>query len=246
MDWMIERGFKPLEVTVIKTVQEAQEIKSFYFDYVKNGFQYKASQAVHLHLDFENDPDMFHPFSIASSPTEDFLLLTTKMRPDSIYKERLNWVKLGDKLAVLGPVGNFILPQDASKQVVFLGDGIGITPFRSMIKFATDKILPHRITLLYSNRIPEEILYRKEWDQLERKNPNLTVVHSITKPDQSNENWKGRVGRIDESLIQQYVKDTSNANFYVAGPPSMVRDVIGLLRTMKIDRVMLEVFHGYN
>lgn len=243
---MIERGFKPLEVRLTKTVEEAPGIKSFYFDYVKNGFQYKASQAIHLYLDFENDPDMYHPFSIASSPTEHFLLLTTRMRPDSIYKERLDWLKPGDRLTVLGPVGNFVLPQDSSRQVIFLGSGIGITPFRSIAKFATDKQLPHRIVLLYSNRTSEEIVYRKEWEHLQLQNPNLTVVYTITRPEQSKEEWKGRVGRIDESLIREYVKDTSNAIFYLAGPPSMVRGMVDLLRAMKIDRIMLEVFHGYD
>ena len=58
----------------------------------------------------------------------------------------------GAKVKVQGPEGQFVLHQDYSKHAVFLSGGIGVTPFRSMIKFATDKQLPVKIITFDSNR----------------------------------------------------------------------------------------------
>jgi ferredoxin-NADP reductase len=247
MDWMVERGFNPLPVTLRKRVTEAPSVESFYFDYPRDALHYQASQAFHLHLDFAHDPSFYHPFSIASSPTEDYLLFTMRRRTASPYKQTLSQCHPGDQLTVLGPVGRFVLPADGSRPIVFLGGGIGVTPFRSMMRFATDRQLPHRIVLLYSSRTPEQIVYRREWEGLQRRNPKLTVVHTITRPEQSIQAWQGRVGRIDATLVREYVEDVDQARFYLCGTPRMVWGMTRLLRTMGVgtDRIMVDVFRGY-
>jgi ferredoxin-NADP reductase len=53
-----------------------------------------------------------------------------------------------------------VLHEDYSKPAVFLSGGIGVTPFRSMIKYATDKQLPIKIVMFDSNR-NQEIPYLK-------------------------------------------------------------------------------------
>src|SRR5262249_51603704 len=79
-------------------------------------------------------------FTIASSPTEDFIMISTRIR-DTPYKKRLSSLEEGVRVKVKGPEGRFILHEDNSKAAVFLSGGIGVTPFRSMIKYATDKQL---------------------------------------------------------------------------------------------------------
>lgn len=240
--------FEPLEVTVEQIVEEAPGVKSFFLDYDKNRFQYKASQVVRLYVYTENNHQMFHAFSIASSPTENHLLFTTKIRPDSPYKQALDKLEPGDQLSLLGPVGRFILPESTSNDIVMLGGGIAVTPLRGMIRFATDKQLPHKITLLYSNITPEDIVYKKQWKELESQNPNLRVVNTITHPEESKENWTGRTGRIDEALISEYVKNPSHTLLYVCGTPSMITDTVHILRNFGIDtsKVLIEQFPGYN
>jgi len=248
MDWMIERGFKPITATLRKIVPEALGVKSFYFDYDKEYLQYRASQVFHLHAKFSTETDMYRAFSIASSPTEDFLLFTMKIRPESTYKQFFDGIKPGEELTVLGPVGRFTLPGDSSKHVVFLGDGIGITPFRSMAKFAADQQLPHKITLLYSNMTPEDIIFRKEWDELAKTNPNFDVVRTIKEPRGSKEKWNGRVGKIDQALIQEHVQDLSKTLFYLCGEPKTVREFAGILRGLGVtlNQVSVDVFFGYD
>jgi glycine betaine catabolism B len=116
-----------------------------------------------------------------------------------------------------------------------------------MIKFATDKELAHKITLLYSNRTPEEIIYRTEWQTLQSKNHNLTVRHVITHPEHSREKWTGITGKIDEKLIREYAPDLEKTFFYVCGTPAMITELTHTLRALNVDpsRVLIESFPGY-
>ncbi len=240
-------AFDPVPMTLTRIVVEAPGIKSFFLDYEKTRFNYRPGQLARLYIETGQEQPLFHPFSIASSPTEDFLLFTTQIRPESPYKQSLEKLKPGDRLFVRGPVGKFFLPEDPSTDVLLLGSGIGITPFRSIIKFATDKRLPQKLTLLYSNNTPDDIVYRREWEELEKQNPHLKVVHIIAQPEASREKWNGRVGGINEALIREHLKDPNKTMFYVCGTPSMVADTTNSLRNMGIDagRMMVETFPGY-
>jgi glycine betaine catabolism B len=239
--------FQPVEVTVRKIREEIPGTKSLYLDYDPKAFQYKASQAVRLFVETQDGQRIPHPFSIASSPTEDFLLFTTRIRPESVFKRSIDRLRPGDRLTLVGPVGRFVLPPESSNNFVFLGGGIGITPFRGMIKYATDKELPYKITLLYSNRTPEEIIYRTEWQTLQSNNHNLTVRHVITHPEHSREKWTGLTGKIDEKLIREYAPDLEKTLFYVCGTPAMITELTHTLRAMNVDpgRVLIESFPGY-
>src|SRR5919198_1669374 len=112
-----------------------------------------------------NDPEgPIRHFTISSSPTEDFIMITTRIR-DTLYKKRLSSLQEGSRVRVRGPQGKFILHEDHDKPAIFLSGGIGVTPFRSMIKYATDKQLPLKIIMLDSNRNRQNILFKDEFDE---------------------------------------------------------------------------------
>ena len=67
-------------------------------------------------------------------------MFSTRIR-DSPYKRRLSTLEQGAKVRVRGPEGQSVIHEDYSKPAVFLSGGIGVTPFRTMIKYATDKQL---------------------------------------------------------------------------------------------------------
>ncbi len=239
----------PLELKVLETKQETFDVKTVKFDLDEVQFDYKPGQFIILTLDdIKNDSrGNFRDFSLASSPTEKgFIMLSTKIS-NSPFKQKLNSLKKGDKAKVRGPFGQFVLQNDLTKHAVMLSGGIGITPLRDMIRFATDDSLDVKITLLYSNRIPEEIVYREELDYLQKVNRNLTIIHTITRPEESKQKWEGLVGRIDENMIRKYVDDLENSIFYICGPPTMVDAMLGILKSMKIpeERIKLERFTGY-
>ena len=229
-----------LELQVIETKQETHDVKSIKLE-VKDKIVYKPGQYFIMGLEID-DPENTRSLSIASSPTEDFLLFSTKIS-QSAFKQKFNSLKVGDIVKIKGPMGIFTLKEDA-KEVIFLGGGIGITPFRNMIKYADDKKLPIKLTLLYSNKTPEDIVYKEEWTVFEEENLNLKVVHTIT---ENAANWNGRTGRINEAMIKEFCDDINTAIFYICGPPAMVDGLSQLLKTMNVPsmNVKVEKFAGY-
>ena len=232
-----------LELPVIETKQETPDVKSVKLGFDGQKLDYKPGQYMMMELDVD-DPEKGNtrPLSIASSPTEDFLLFSTKIS-QSLFKQKYNSLKISDKVKLKGPMGVFVLKEDA-KEIIFLGGGIGITPFRDMIKYAGDKKLPMKLTLLYSNRSTADVCYKDEWSIFEKQNQNLKVVNTIT---DNTSDWTGRTGRINEAMIKEFCSDINNAMFYICGPPGMVNGLSELLKTMNVPQqnVRIERFVGY-
>jgi glycine betaine catabolism B len=207
-------------------------------------------------------------FTIASSPTEDFIMISTRIR-DTPYKKRLASLEEGVAICkVRGPEGKFTLHDDYSKPAVFLSGGIGVTPFRSMIKFATDKQLPVRIIMFDSNRNQNNILYKMEFDEYARNNKNLKIVYTITDKENSSEeqpgqssssplptpisktSWNGERGRIDKGMLKAYLSeiDLKDSIFYICGPPNMVDAMRNLIQNelqIQKEKIKIEKFTGY-
>ena len=181
-----------------------------------------------------NDPrGPIRHFTVSSSPTEDFVMITTRIR-DTPYKKRLSSLEEGTIVKVRGPQGKFVLHDDYSKPAVFLSGGIGVTPFRSMIKYATDRQLPIRIVMFDSNRNQENTLFKKEFDECVDRNKNLKIIYTITeevvesKPDQKSSSareWTGERGRIDKAMLDKYLTndELKDSIFYTCGPPGMIK-----------------------
>jgi glycine betaine catabolism B len=202
-----------------------------------------------------NDPKgPIRHFTISSSPTENFIMFSTRIR-DSPYKKRLSTLEEGSKVKVRGPEGQFVLNEDYSKPAVFLSGGIGVTPFRSMVKYATDKQLPLKIVMFDSNRNPENILFRKEFDNWATLNKNLKIIYTISDDEKQQSSstaneWKGEYGRIDKAMILKYLDNNmlNNSIFYICGPPSMLKAMQALLQDdleIPKERIRTEEFTGY-
>ena len=170
-----------------------------------------------------NDPKgPIRHFTISSSPTENFIMFTTRIR-DSLYKKRLSTLEKGAKVKVRGPEGQFVLHEDYSKAAVFLSGGIGVTPFRSMIKYATDRQLPLKIVMFDSNRNPTNILFKKEFDDWTTINKNLIIIYTVSEDKHyehqstTPNDWKGEYGRINKGMILKYLDNIllNNSIFYI-------------------------------
>lgn len=208
-----------------------------------------------------NDPKgPIRHFTISSSPTEDFIMLSTRIR-DSPYKKRLASLEKGAKVKVRGPEGQFVLPEeedtDYSKTIIFLSGGIGVTPFRSMIKYATDKQLPIKIIMFDSNKNKENILFKQEFDKWSNINKNIKIVYTVTEEEPKEQSsstsmnaWQGEHGRINKDMILKYIDDAilKDSIFYICGPPGMLKAMQSLIQEeLRIpkERIKVEEFTGY-
>lgn len=211
------------------------------------GFSFRSNQAVRLQLPGLEDPrGPARLFSLSSSPTEaDILSITVKMT-DSPYKERLRRLVPGETVEVAGPLGDLIYNPQAP--AVMIAGGVGITPFRGMIRYAVDEGLATPITLLYSARTPEELAFRSELDELARRHPALTLRYSVTRPREGREPWTGLTGRIDEARIREASAPYTDPFYYVVGLPEMVQETLAVLQGrlgVPEERLWWEPFHGY-
>jgi ferredoxin-NADP reductase/nitrite reductase/ring-hydroxylating ferredoxin subunit len=238
-----------------KISYKGTDIMSFRFSRFDdhNYLNYRPGQFSVVDLGTKEDPKgPTRSFSIASSPTEkDDILITTRIR-DTPFKQKLSRLEEGTAVKITAPAGNFTIPHDHSKPLVFLSGGIGVTPFRSMIKYATDKPLPLKITMFDSNRNPSNILYKDEFDSCVKINENLRIIYTITEEGEKipSSDWEGERGFIDEAMLAKYLTkdDLANSIFYICGPPAMLNAMQQLLSKeigVPRDRIKIEVFTGY-
>lgn len=185
-------------------------------------------------------------FTFASSPTERDVRLGVKFYPHpSTYKTLLSDFKEGSEILVGSIAGDFVLPRDKKKKLVFIAGGIGVTPFRSMIKSLIDTHEVRDIVLIYSNKSEEEIAYREFFDEAARAGVGLRVVYTLT--DNVPSTWSGERGMIDGAMIRRIVPDYRERTFYISGPQVMVQSFKKMLHTMGISRwrIKADYFPGF-
>jgi ferredoxin-NADP reductase len=201
----------------------------------------------------ENDAEGDKRFlTMASTPQEPDLRFAMRMR-DTAFKRVLGHMKPGEKVVLqklLGesPHGSFVLHDDVTKPAVFIVGGIGIVPAYSMIKDATERKLPHKLFLFYSNRRPEDAPYLAELQTLAKQNPNFTLVATMTESEKSAKKWRGETGVIDRLLLEKYVSDLLEPIYYTAGLPEMVSAMKAILADASVsdDNIRAEEFTGFN
>lgn len=230
--------FMPLhELTVERVVSETPDAKTFV---LVPPFPFEPGQYLMLESPAMDDPQGgSRPFSIASSPTEPFIMISTLMR-DTPFKHWLGHVTEDDTVRATGPFGSFVLDDHATK-LCFLVGGIGITPVRSMLKFIIDKKRTTDIIVLWSNRTGQDIMYRDDMALFESL--GMRIVHTITRDP----SWHGRHGRIDAAMIRDEVRDFRDRLFYVVGPPAMVAAMRAALGECGVaeENIRTERFEGY-
>lgn len=186
-------------------------------------------------------------FTIASSPTENVLRLGVKLYPKgSSYKTALAEANGNTPIVGAQLSGDFTLPRDPTRKLAFIAGGIGITPFRSMIKYLLDTRQPRPIVLLYSNQTADEVVYRDVFDQA-RHQLGIRTVYTITDRAKRPSDWHGKMGRIDARMIGQEVPDYPERIFYLSGPQAMVTAFEATLKRMGVsaDQIKTDFFPGF-
>ena len=192
----------------------------------------------------QDDKGLRRHITVVTSPNEKGILgFATRMR-DSAFKRSLGELPVGTEVQVEPPRGSFALPDDTSRPLVFVAGGIGITVFRSMLRYIREERLPYRVTLIYSNRDRESTAFLDELGELESSIPGLRVVLTMTEDP----GWDGETRRVDAAFLGDHLGDDLAAfRYYIAGPPGMVDGVAETLEASGVpeDRVVPGRFSGY-
>lgn len=185
-------------------------------------------------------------FTLASSPTENNIRLGVKFYENgSSFKRAMLAMKNDTPIAASQVGGDFRLPKDKTRKLVFIAGGIGITPFRSMLKYLIDSKEPRTITLLYSERKAEDVVYTDVFEAA-RRELGTKVVYTLTDQIANLPKW-AKSGYIDSEMIKAEVPDFQERIFYISGPHSLVSAMESTLLALGINRrqIKTDFFPGY-
>lgn len=172
-------------------------------------------------------------FTIASAPTEPQIRIGVRIGPrHSMFKERLRVLEPGAIMVANALAGDFVLPDDLSVKMVFIAGGIGVTPFRSMVRWLMDRQEHRDIVVFLLNRTPEDVAYREVFDAASSVGVRTTYVYS----DSTVPLPTGSVRSLDAHTLAGMVPDYPERVCYLSGPGGMVDAYVRMLRTMGIPR----------
>jgi ferredoxin-NADP reductase len=234
--------------TLLGRTEVAEDTMAFQFER-PNDFLFKAGQYIDLTLSGSQpgpENGLTHTFSIASSPSDENLVVTTRMR-NTVFKQALSIVPIGCGARIAGPTGSFNLHNNTARPAIFFAGGIGIAPFLSMLSYATEEELRHPIVLFYANRYLEDAAFMDALWKLERANPRFRFVPILTRTDKNYRGWKGETGHISSEMLLAHLGILRGPIYYIAGPPTMVAATRRTLGEVGVDEddIRTEEFAGY-
>lgn len=182
-------------------------------------------------------------FSIASSPTEEQVMLGVKFyEPSSTYKTALKAFKPGDILVAGQLAGDFVLPTDQKEKLVFIAGGIGITPFRSMLKYIIDTGQKRDIVMIYAVSDPSEVAYSDVLKEAEAH--GIRIIRLLTS-EKAPKSWKGSTGKLTAELLAKEIPDHRERAFYLSGPQPMIEGLKSTIKNLGARKIKTDYFTGY-
>lgn len=185
--------------------------------------QYVRVELPHDSLDEEGAKRWF---TDSAAPYEGILQITTRVT-NSTFKQALSKLEIGsDKLQLIeNPEGDFLW-QDSNLPIVFIAGGIGVTPFRSILKQRFHDGLSLSATLIYGGRT-EDVPFKDELAQWTQSNPELKVYYVIGEPLNAE-----KLLQIEPALNQSLV--------YLSGPEPMVASLGNELKSHGLPEVQFK------
>lgn len=221
----------------IKKIENLNEnIKSFWFE-PEHTFNYLAGQYIDVQLEGHQTINWY---TLSSSPTEKLMCFTTRFStPMSSYKKALIKLKVGDKIHFSDAIGDYVLPKDPTRPLLFVAGGIGITPVRSVIKNLTDLSDKRRIKLIYVARNKNELIY----DELFKSYP-MSYIPILSRPD---DDWQGESGSLSFTRLMKLIGDLDeNTVAFISGPQTMVENITNELgKIISPSQIIMDYFPGY-
>eukprot|EP01012_Entosiphon_sulcatum_P041158 TRINITY_DN54963_c0_g1_i1.p1 TRINITY_DN54963_c0_g1~~TRINITY_DN54963_c0_g1_i1.p1 ORF type:complete len:306 (+),score=41.57 TRINITY_DN54963_c0_g1_i1:25-942(+) len=227
--YFIPSGYR----TIREIVSLSHDTKIFRINFPKSSSEQYMRPGSTLELKVFDGNTFFSRFFTPVTPNGSvgYCDLVIKLMPEGRVTSSLWKMRAGDKL--------WVSPWDPSreryrpnkyKQIGMLAGGVGITPMLQLVReVVTNPYDTTKITLLYVNKTPQDIVLKEELDRLAEEYPDkFSVTHCITRPTRT-DGWKGPIGHVSAGMLQQLMpppgRDTA---IYVSGPDGFVNSLTGL------------------
>jgi ferredoxin-NADP reductase len=221
---------------------ETESVHTYFFKPTSD-FIFTAGQFIEMTVP-HNDTDSRGTkrwFTISSSPDRELLSITTKLTSEdgSTYKKALRRLVPGDEVQISAPMGDFVLPKLLQTPIIFVGVGIGLTPFLSMLRWLTDMKEGRPIKLIHAVSNEEDMVFQDIFDDAK---VHATVVVSNPSPS-----WGGVRGHVTAEMILGLEEPTPDSLVYISGPEQIVESLTkDLVKTgLRKDQIVGDYFPGY-
>ncbi len=180
------------------------------------------------------------PYSIASWPeNKEHLELAIKVVESGFMSNYLHRVAPGTKLASIGPLGRFVIPEPIRQDTVFVATGTGVAPFVSMLGHIWENNLDDGLDfyVVFGVRYLYDLIYRDLFERWAKEHPNFHFYPTISRPESPD--WRGRVGYV-QKILQEEIRDHANKQVYICGLHDMVGQVKALCQNLGFGHVRFE------
>lgn len=227
-----------LMLTLTKKIKMSSDTYDFIFK-LNNPIKFTPGQYMEFTFDHPNPDSRGNRryLSLANSPTENEIRLGVKVGdPPSSFKRNLLKLTTGKKIAAGQLIGDFILPQDRSKKLVLIAGGIGITPYRSMIKYLIDTGEKRDIILIYTAGDSSQFVYKDVFVEAQRRF-GMKALFVDTKSD----------GHLDSDKLALNIPDFKDRTFYISGSHGVVTAFTDMVKSLKIPakQIVTDFFPGF-
>lgn len=206
---------------------------------------FQPGQYIAIDYQKKNKKSVARCFSIVSSPTEQDILQVS-MRVRGRFTSKISNLSEGTLVNVRGPFGGFIYNINKYKDSVFIAGGIGITPFMSMLRYTSKLNSDNKITLVYSVQTQDDIPFKSELIELEKKSSNIKIVYVIGHgPIDQLSNLNAVSGFVSESLLDKLSGQKKDLiKYFICGPPVFMKLMVKNLNNIKVNgsQILTEAF----
>jgi len=223
------------EMVIESAVMELPDTKTIRLKW-PTGYEVDFKTGQFITVFWPDTPSYKRAYSLSSCALDRGFFEVTVKREGKMGTRLVDWAKPGDTLMVISPTGRFLPVYEANKHLICIAGGSGVTPFRGFVREATRRNLSTRITVLYSVRTTNDIIFNAEFRELAQQNRNFNFFVTCTRLA-AEDPWSGRRGRITGEWVKQQTHDPANTVFYACGPNELVEFAEALvLNELKISK----------
>jgi ferredoxin-NADP reductase len=186
-------------------------------------------QHVDIRLTAEDGYQAQRSYSIASPAQGDRLALTVELIDGGeVSQFLLEELRVGDRLELRGPIGNyFVWEPETGGPVQLVAGGSGIVPLMAMVRARASSVSNVPFRLLYSARSHDDLIYRDELEAVDA-DPGVDLTWTLTRERPSG--WRGYDRRIDRAMLEEVTwPPDAYPLVYVCGPTGFVESAASLL-----------------
>lgn len=222
---------------------EAETITTFWF-IASRPLNFTAGQYIEMAIkhDKVDERGIKRWLTISSPPDKlPYFSITTRLSGDkgSTFKKALNQLDPGIKVKISEPMGDFVLPKDSARPLIFIAGGIGITPFHSILSELSNDKEVRNIKLIYAVNSEDDIIFQNTFASAK--------IHATIIVKNPSDAWGGERGRLTAEIILGLAEPSPESLIYISGPEHMVESLLKDLQKSAIKAAQLvgDFFPGY-